>query len=889
MLAEQTNDTLLQPSTMSLENLDFSTTHESPQVKLPKVRKRALRRCRRSRDRRKYQSTAADTIDDTQVFPVQELSGPCRGSDFAATAVGLPDISKGLDGHINVVLRSKVDPPLPDRWGKPSDVPAKPYAKSPDALKDKPRDSKYVSVSVRDVGTSMTNGRVTSKHVEPRRSSLPHQIPSSEPSRVYYVDEASDVHDMMVFNSTKVSFGPGFHVVGVVTGFESRWVILSNIPRGTDEGSVRDILSPFGQVIETWRHLDRNHHTTMSIRARFADTKQATEAVAALNGAEVLGTTIHARLPPNNMKSGRAEIQDTCIRFTWDAPGWTGYAGYETLTAAEKAMDLARRDKKWGKAIVPSIHEGIPTLGPVTVAFRCMPNDLKLAYLRNFGRPEDTMQQASKTAPVGLVSNAIRQVLQDFGDKVTFRQSPGPYIDGKVHLHAYFLDSSSAAAARDLFVEPPEAIRSIKNASLSVEHMQSISYSLGSEIFNVMKGDVDELRRKFEALHPDNTIVESQENLTSVVELHATDLKSLGDLKQGFERILRGEVLKENGQYVWDTFFSTAAGFAFLSELQQQNPAVQIQSSKRTHKITLHGSASARLKVRTGILEQVETLRECKTLCIPIPRRLVGPFLKMRLRLLQEQIGYENLRVDFASPSVLVRGDKALELVRVAVQEALHSRVTSRTGDVAKCPICLDEPTRPIVLRCGHAWCKACLTNYFTAATESRTFPMTCLGDEGACSCGIPVAVAREVLGSDEFDELAASALTAHVRTHPDEYRWCPGPDCEEIYRIGPADTVLTCPRCLRRVCVHCHIEHHEGMTCAEFKEGLEPEFARWRAGKNVKHCPKCRTAIEKVDGCNHMTCVVCQVHICWVCLKIFEKGEAVYDHMRWKHGGIGA
>ncbi|EPQ53441.1 hypothetical protein GLOTRDRAFT_45355, partial [Gloeophyllum trabeum ATCC 11539] len=693
----------------------------------------------------------------------------------------------------------------------------------------------------------------------------------------------------IVFNSTKVRFGPGFIVEDVWTSFESYWVILSNVPRGTEDSQVQEILSPFGVVRELHKSFDRNHQTTMSFRARFNDTRQAAEAVAVLNGAEILDTVIYARTPPNNMKSGRAEIRDTGLLFTWDAPSWTGYAGYATLSEAQNAIGAAERDKRWGKAIRASIHDGTPVLGAVTVAFRGMPTDLKVTYLENFGQPDDTMHQAERTPSATQVAGIIRRELQNLGHLVSFYQTPAPYRDGKVYVQAYFRDAPSAKVARDHFIDPAQPIEGLESVSMSVEHLQYVAYTVGSDIFKVLQADIEDLRTTSGSDDPKNTIEISQETPYTVdVELHGSDLKSLSNLKYGFERLLRGEVMKEDGQYVWDPFFANHAGSEFLFKLQETYPDVRIQCCKRKRRITIFASPSKRQEVKRAVLERIEELRRCKTLRIPIPRRLIGRFVKCNLPLLQQKIGQENLSVDYASPAVVVRGDSASELVRVAVQEALHSTGPIRASSTSECPVCLDEPIAPIVLRCGHAWCKVCLSNYFSAAVEGRSFPMTCLGDEGSCTCRIPVAVAREVLTSDELEELAAAAFTAHVFTHPEEYKWCPGPDCEEVYRSGPPDTVLQCPRCLRRICAHCHVEHHEGMSCAEHKAGLEPEFALWRAGHDVKNCPKCKTAIEKVDGCNHMMCSVCQSHICWVCLKTFVRGEGVYDHMRAKHGGIG-
>ena len=38
------------------------------------------------------------------------------------------------------------------------------------------------------------------------------------------------------------------------------------------------------------------------------------------------------------------------------------------------------------------------------------------------------------------------------------------------------------------------------------------------------------------------------------------------------------------------------------------------------------------------------------------------------------------------------------------------------------------------------------------------------------------------------------------------------------------------------------------------------------RSHRNVKQCPKCNTIIQKIGGCNKMTCWKCGAYFCWLC-----------------------
>lgn len=78
-------------------------------------------------------------------------------------------------------------------------------------------------------------------------------------------------------------------------------------------------------------------------------------------------------------------------------------------------------------------------------------------------------------------------------------------------------------------------------------------------------------------------------------------------------------------------------------------------------------------------------------------------------------------------------------------------------------------------------------------------------------------------------------------------------------------------------------------MTCQEFKDSVSFEaLQKFKLENGIKDCPKCTTSLYKIEGCNHMVCRGCSVHICWVCLETFNIEELCYTHMNEIHGGNG-
>ncbi len=92
----------------------------------------------------------------------------------------------------------------------------------------------------------------------------------------------------------------------------------------------------------------------------------------------------------------------------------------------------------------------------------------------------------------------------------------------------------------------------------------------------------------------------------------------------------------------------------------------------------------------------------------------------------------------------------------------------------------------------------------------------------------------------------------------------CPIPDCggyaSILNRIN--SNILICNN-NHEFCFKCMNAAHPKKNCEDI---LYDHFKKWKIGKIIKKCPKCKFWTEKNDGCNHMTCLGCKYQWCWLC-----------------------
>jgi len=299
------------------------------------------------------------------------------------------------------------------------------------------------------------------------------------------------------------------------------------------------------------------------------------------------------------------------------------------------------------------------------------------------------------------------------------------------------------------------------------------------------------------------------------------------------------------------------------------------------------------------IKDEIERLTKLETTELLSPAS-VGFFIRVGgLEKLRELLGEENVTVTFQADGCHVTV-KCGEEGRYQLHQLIAESQTggfmdwqALPGDIEKetCPICTDEisESHPEQLGCGHTYCSGCLRHYLESALHTKTFPLVCIGDEGACQTPIPIPQIRRFLQPQVFQALLAVVFRSYLDQHTEELKFCTTPDCQQIYRHSVETRILQCHSCFSTICSACDQEAHEGMTCQERRLHTNPAeqerlFNEWVA-QNGKRCPDCRSVVEKDGGCNHIACH-CGAHFCWICEKTFGR-TVIYIHMNTAHGGI--
>jgi hypothetical protein len=182
-----------------------------------------------------------------------------------------------------------------------------------------------------------------------------------------------------------------------------------------------------------------------------------------------------------------------------------------------------------------------------------------------------------------------------------------------------------------------------------------------------------------------------------------------------------------------------------------------------------------------------------------------------------------------------------------------------QSGDV--CQICIDNVHHPFQLKCGHQFCRSCLSEYSKVKIQEGESDILCCfivetlsdGQKNPykyCNSKFPEDIVLE-LQSDDAEVVAKYQRFKFFRENPNG-RECP--QCCYLQIGSPKNPKIVCEKCSNEFCF-LHGGAHNGKTCSEFEQSIAVETASTNEVllQTSKPCPGCGIQISKTAGCNHM------------------------------------
>lgn len=494
------------------------------------------------------------------------------------------------------------------------------------------------------------------------------------------------------------------------------------------------------------------------------------------------------------------------------------------------------------------------------------------------------------------VSVEVRSRLESHGPLDNF-QLAFTSTGKRVKATAWFQEEPDARSARSL---DDVRLSVLGTGKLTVAQVSSVKVKVPTVVYAVSKISIEKEQESWKERNLILRTYPDSKQRFMLLKVESDNAKDVVVVRSKLEKILRGKIMTHGGRALWSPAFSLNGNASKELKFIERELSILVVRDKLKRQLRFHGSPE---KLREAASRIGNLLRQETTLHhgIDLQPHDLSWAVQGGFKKIEQQLGKNVAMLDVVSKKITISGtNEQLTLALRIMQDKNASKAEKCLDDTSKpdedCPICFCEAEDAIKTACGHTYCLDCLEAYCksSASNTKNVFRVKCQGAGGNCSTNFTLREMKDHVSSSTFDEVLRSSFGEYIQRRPENFRCCPTPECGFIYRCATVSEAglpgYVCPNCSEPLCTSCHAQHGD-YTCPEYKDiasgGLEA-LEKLKKELNIKDCPKCSTPMEKIDGCNHMTCGGCRAHICWVCMSVFEKKDLCYEHMNRQHGGIG-
>lgn len=202
-----------------------------------------------------------------------------------------------------------------------------------------------------------------------------------------------------------------------------------------------------------------------------------------------------------------------------------------------------------------------------------------------------------------------------------------------------------------------------------------------------------------------------------------------------------------------------------------------------------------------------------------------------------------------------------------------------------ECPICFTQINvgEGIILKnCLHPACRTCLSSCIKVAEEFEVKCPFISSDNIPCAAVLEEREIKNLVSKEIFEKHLQKSLNIAESANELSFH-CKTPDCPYFLEIAEGIITFDCPACKKPNCVTCKAVH-EGKSCVEYQEEKNPQLKDQRLRDENKasesaisemikqgtamYCPRCQIPVQKIIGCDFITCTACKLGICWVTKK---------------------
>ncbi|XP_063692986.1 LOW QUALITY PROTEIN: E3 ubiquitin-protein ligase ariadne-1-like [Bolinopsis microptera] len=203
-----------------------------------------------------------------------------------------------------------------------------------------------------------------------------------------------------------------------------------------------------------------------------------------------------------------------------------------------------------------------------------------------------------------------------------------------------------------------------------------------------------------------------------------------------------------------------------------------------------------------------------------------------------------------------------------------YRRQVSRNTINGTCMVCYTTNLETIGMLCKHYYCKICWNTYFTTQIMDNGVAenIQCMATE--CSTYVNEkfvlsTISRDKVRTRYYQLIARSYISSNLMLKVPHGRG----NSAEVLSLDVKHILCSCGM---EWCFGCGEPDHLPLeSCQILKKWKQKAIDESETNKwlviNTKECPKCAAAIEKLGGCNHMTCNNrnCSFEFCWICLDL--------------------